>query len=287
MFQSGLQADIFGSSERNFADWVTTSRRRCSSLRRTLARLTSGSGFSSSAGWPTSAAGDAKNTRNATARRSSSDSQHHDGETLCDATQNWATPQAHDLTARGAGQVSSSIAGNRCLAREGRQWPSARAEDSESAGNHPNATDSLTGAAKGWPTPKARDVKGMSQRGIHAPEDALENSIAAWATPNVPNRGPEKRASKAARGSGGVDTQTQAMDFPCSRPDEPTTPPGLSLLLAVWTPPACQRLSVDFQHWLMGWPSPIRSCFDSAAMELYRWRLESRLSFFYRAKGDA
>lgn len=30
-------------------------------------------------------------------------------------------------------------------------------------------------ATKMWPTPKARDWKGQSQRGIHAPMDALPN----------------------------------------------------------------------------------------------------------------
>ncbi len=36
-------------------------------------------------------------------------------------------------------------------------WPTARAEDSESCGNHSGATDSLTGATKNWATPKAND----------------------------------------------------------------------------------------------------------------------------------
>jgi len=34
-------------------------------------------------------------------------------------------------------------------------WPTARAEDAESCGNHPGANDSLTGAAKNWQTPDA------------------------------------------------------------------------------------------------------------------------------------
>lgn len=38
-------------------------------------------------------------------------------------------------------------------------WPTARREDWESAGNHPDATDSLTGATKNWKTPH-----GMSNR---------------------------------------------------------------------------------------------------------------------------
>ncbi len=37
-------------------------------------------------------------------------------------------------------------------------WPTARAEDAESCGNHPGATDSLTGAGKKWTTPCSDDT---------------------------------------------------------------------------------------------------------------------------------
>ena len=53
---------------------------------------------------------------------------------------------------------------------------------------------------------------------------------------------------------------------------------GLNCLLAVWTPPACRRLSANFQHWLMGWITPSRNCFDSAETESFRSRLQRRLS---------
>lgn len=39
-------------------------------------------------------------------------------------------------------------------------WPTARAEDAESAGNHPGAQDSLTGVTSTWATPAARSAKG-------------------------------------------------------------------------------------------------------------------------------
>lgn len=39
------------------------------------------------------------------------------------------------------------------LAMKAATWPSPRSEDSESCGNHPNATDSLTGASRLWETP--------------------------------------------------------------------------------------------------------------------------------------
>jgi len=49
MFHSGSQTGLFSDSASNYQAWVTRSRTRCSSLRATLARLTSGSGYSS---WP-------------------------------------------------------------------------------------------------------------------------------------------------------------------------------------------------------------------------------------------
>jgi hypothetical protein len=65
-----------------------------------------------------------------------------------------------------------------------KNWPSARAEDSESAGNHPDATDSLLGATRHWPTAQERDGKGIDQ---HFQEGALGNSLPNavhnWATP--------------------------------------------------------------------------------------------------------
>ena len=53
MSQLGLWADTSGQSERNYADWVTRSRTRCSLLRKMWAQRISGSGCSS---WPTARA---------------------------------------------------------------------------------------------------------------------------------------------------------------------------------------------------------------------------------------
>ncbi len=275
MFRSGLQADIFASSERNFAAWATTSRRRCSSLRQTLARLTSGSG--------------------------------------CSSIADWLTPSG----------VSGNHGpnGSECAAQAG-NWPSPRAiTDAKGAGGK-SREDQLAYSATAWPTANAADGSRGSLTMMRG-NPTLKGSASTWATPNVPTRGPEKRVSKAARGSGGVDTQTQAMSwptpsangdqihetpenwearrtrlkenpklgdlqrkltvevqrFPSSRPDETTTDAGLRSLLAVWTPPACPRLSADFQHWLMGWDSPIRNCFDSAATASYQVKLRWHLQF--------
>lgn len=79
-------------------------------------------------------------------------------------------------------------------------WPSARAEDSESCGNHANACDSLTGAVKMWPTPAAQDdnktpeahlrmKQRMGQRdGSHANRTSitsLQVLVQQWPTPRT------------------------------------------------------------------------------------------------------
>lgn len=61
-------------------------------------------------------------------------------------------------------------------------WPTARGEDSESCGNHPGATDSLTGAARSWPTPRAGEA--MAKRHNKRHGRCLEQETQNWATPN-------------------------------------------------------------------------------------------------------
>lgn len=46
-------------------------------------------------------------------------------------------------------------------------WPTARSEDAECAGNHPGATDSLTGATRDWRTPNTRDHHAQGPRSNH------------------------------------------------------------------------------------------------------------------------
>lgn len=69
-------------------------------------------------------------------------------------------------------------------------WPTARAEDSESCGNHPGAVDSLTGAARMWHTPKAHEnaetsgtfVGRNADRGAHC-FSGLGAQTAMWQAP--------------------------------------------------------------------------------------------------------
>lgn len=173
----------------------------------------------------------------------------------------WARPTAHDVTARGAGQTTEANgAGNACLNRDATNWPSARAEDSESCGNHPEATDSLTGAVSARPTPEANN--GSKAPKLHAGGNPSLNTASQTfamplARPTATNRDwkvgdlpPECRVGTKA-------LTAAAESFPSTLHTEPTTDAGLNLLLSVWTRPCSPRLSPAFQWWLMGWPHPL------------------------------
>ena len=63
-------------------------------------------------------------------------------------------------------------------------WPGARAEDSESCGNHPGASDSLTGVTRDWPAPTVSSLdnrKGASKNS----GDGLQTAAKNWATPQA------------------------------------------------------------------------------------------------------
>lgn len=70
-------------------------------------------------------------------------------------------------------------------------WPTARAEDAESCGNHPGASDSLTGVAKNWPTPRCNTGPDSSER--HA---SLCGISRTWPTPKAGDDGTTGTQSK-------------------------------------------------------------------------------------------
>jgi hypothetical protein len=137
-------------------------------------------------------------------------------------------------------------------------WPTARAEDSESAGNHPNATDSLTGATRTWATPEAHNAgSGRSEKNFNSTKHGarcLVNESAMWTTPNVPSRGPESQATKDARGSGGVVLQTQTTMWQtpnCPRPHDSNNTAGAMM-------PGQRQYDLTAQ--VHNWPTPDANC---------------------------
>ena len=258
MFRSGLQADIFGNSASNFAEWVMTSRRRCLSLRKTLALRTKENGCSSLDGWQT------PSKEQFSSRRQVGQTERE--ELLPAQARNWATAQAHDIHPRGKGNRMNPNGGNACLASDAMDWIAPAGV----SGDHGADGSEAAQQAKRWPSARAADSE---LAGNHPDEDQLPNSVATWPAPTEADG--HRGSLTMMRGN---DTLKGAsVKFPSSRPDETTTAAGMRSLLAVWTRPSCPRLSPAFQWWLMGFPSPIQTCFDSAAMRSFRRRLRSHL----------
>lgn len=120
-------------------------------------------------------------------------------------------------------------------------WPSVRAEDSESCGNHPGATDSLNAIAKTWPTPRATEStestetqQARAARGTKASRN-LSADTTLWATPNTPSGGPNTKSTPTH--TGGLDLDGQVVNWPTpaardhkGSPTELTRPDGKSRL---------------------------------------------------------
>lgn len=99
-------------------------------------------------------------------------------------------------------------------------WPTPRSEDSEACGNHPGATDSLTGATKEWQTPATDSFR--SRGGDRKDEMGLDQQSRFWATPRTITGGGETAERKQELGreeSGGGDLQAQVQmwNTPASR----------------------------------------------------------------------
>jgi hypothetical protein len=118
--------------------------------------------------------------------------------TLEGVASTWPTPNAHpdapnSSSMRENGKTRARLT-DQCLGRKARNWPTARAEDAESYGNHPNATDSLTGAVKAWPTPDNGRQRGgavdPTKRRAGGHQVNLIDAAAFWPTPDAsPKRG--------------------------------------------------------------------------------------------------
>ena len=190
--------------------------------------------------------------------------------------------------------------GNGCSSSE---WPTARAEDSESCGNHPNAVDSLTGAtgmrqavkppgggdtcrsgdrkgelllggkARAWATPKAEGNDNANSADAHV---SLGKQANQWPTPNVPNRGPEGSKSHEHRlDRKYLDATAQSFHPSPPAPENSTSGGESSMSRPGLNPPSKRRLNVAFVEWLMNFP-PRWSIAHSGCGHLETPRVASR-----------
>ena len=186
---SKTSQDMSASAQRpcceSYETWVSRLR-LAYSQRKKQARRMSGLGGSV---WPTAKAvtGGANSQREA---------QGAGGPDLQEAVRNWTTPQAHDISPRGSGQVPTSKAGNACLARDAQMWATpaaglpnydepvetfkARGEALMARG-YPKQGANLGQQAQTWPTPARRDYKGENS------PDHLENGTGRLHLDQLPN----------------------------------------------------------------------------------------------------
>jgi hypothetical protein len=114
----------------------------------------------------------------------------------------WPTPNTRDAASAARHTTETGIMHpGTTLTDAIRMWPTARAEDGESCGNHPGAVDSLTGATKNWKTPHGMSnqwrTPNTRDHHLQGPRlDAEQRQITLcdqaekmWPTPNVPNGG--------------------------------------------------------------------------------------------------
>ena len=145
-----------------------------------------------------------------------------------------------------------------------------------------------------WQTPSVADTTGghLSRGGKRSNELLLRGQAKAfWQTPKTPTGGPEQRESKATRGAGGIDLETESRNWPTpgandfkgsaqdgqrrgqldeaaeqkfhpSRPALTISTPGLPS--SPTTPNSRRRLNPRFVEHLMGWPLGWTDCGCSA-----------------------
>lgn len=241
-------ATILSASGLNYQRWVSELRRR-SSRRRRLGRPTSERGSSS---WPTARGHEAGGYQY--------DRGNHEKPvpTLQGAAEGWPTPTGAMVTGPGtqgrdggltedAESSGSRRAGDRTLTRAPtltsvvlENWPTPRAEDSESAGNHPGAQDSLTGVAA-----ERKDEMGLDQQ-----------ARAFWAKPAASDSKDQVYKPESAVRQDGkrrMDMlEMQAVYGSASSLPDPETPsPGGESSESA--PTSRRQLNPRFVEWLMGW----------------------------------
>jgi hypothetical protein len=103
------------------------------------------------------------------------------------------------------------------LEQMARIWPTARAEDSESCGNHPGATDSSTGATRNWRTPDAPSGGGMRSHQTsmgNGHQITIAEQAEHWQTPGTDSfrsRGGDRQNEM------GLDQQARFFPMPAAR----------------------------------------------------------------------
>lgn len=244
-------ATTLSASGPNYQRWVTALR-RSSSRRRKLGLPTGGNDSSS---WRSP---DAPGQTGGPRSRTGSVGKGHQV-TTAEPAEHWPTPR----TITGGGEsgerkaeLGRTESGGGDLQAAVAMWPTPRSEDSESAGNHPGASDSLTGVTGMWPTPAAMTT-GAGSEGRDG-GDNLQTSAEHWNTPRVGNH---QAADWATPLTLMLWRQASERFLPATADVETGSPAGETGALpvthgdtsSVSAPPSRRQLNPRFVSWLMGW----------------------------------
>jgi hypothetical protein len=310
MSRLSFAPDTLEDLEKNYLEWVSRSKARSSSVRKTLARVTKESACSF---WPTATSGQPDGRNHTSGRQPGS--QHHDGFTLADAVKLWLTP--HGMA--GTDATGKQGAGGE-FAKQTTPWPTAvvNPEAPNLNSNTVNGPTSLGEAATLWASPTASE---QSNRTTHnSPTQAsgehgmtlagmageFPSPASTWATvdANCGERGNKMTEKQRTRKRGQPKIiNHQAHAFPCSlrAPAAGNTSPiptvrddSLPFLWTVTLPSGAQclnvdptlprrRLNVKFVEWLMnlpeGWTSLALTDLGDAEMPLLASRQRLRFLF--------
>lgn len=153
----------------------------------------------------------------------------------------WTTPQAHDVSPRGSGQVPTSKAGNACLARDAMNWPT------------PCAMQDTKGDA---------DIGSIQRREELGKQIALAHRARTFSRPDpeTPPHGP---------------TLSQLRRIWRPLRESLIASHGRATWRRLWNGRTKRRLNPIFVEWLMGWPPGHALC-DCSATEFTRWQQDMR-----------
>lgn len=235
-FLPGFEEDTSDQLERNYADWVTRSKTRSLSLRKRLERVINGSGCSS---WPTPQANDSEKRGQVAFSR---DNQ----ACLPSQVTTWPTPDANCGDRGTTPRPVNSVGSNVNYAAASRQTPSARDQEGNGFRSGDRSDEAkLSGQAKTWPTPTARDHKSGQASQETLDRNSLPlNEVVLVYSPPAPTQTGEPSPSTSGR-----------------------------------------RLNPAFVAWLMGcpwwWTRAEQINFGAREMDAFRSSLRWRLSSFF------
>lgn len=156
--------------------------------------------------------------------------------------------------------------GGKSLDVRARHWPTARAEDSESCGNHPGAMDSLTGATKNWPTPVRNDAE---KRGDFDTDRSpcLAASAMTWPTPEAASGGRQSGsfAQKSCLNEDGTPRHPSLAQTALMWPTPKTVTGGPGYITSIG--PDGGKQQVDLAAIAMLWATPHTNCTTGAGTQ--------------------